>query len=116
MSHTKLPWPDRRLSPNARTHFAQKARAVIEAREYAALIARMENLTIPNGPLELHLIFCPPSRRYYDQDNVLAGLKASIDGLFLACGANDRMIQRTVLDWGEMEKPGAVYIEIKELK
>lgn len=115
MVKLRLEWPDRKLSPNSRVYRAVKAQAIKEARTLALIQARNAGIIIPDGKLEMRLLFCPPDKRHRDQDNVLAMLKPSIDGIFLSCEADDKQIKRTVLEWGQVEKGGAVYVEIMEL-
>ena len=80
MSYTlTLPWPARELSPNARCHWAKKARAAKAAKEegyYAMLEAKLRNGEHAlEGPIELLLILRPPDKKRRDDDNVLASLK-----------------------------------------
>ena len=39
MKQVLLPWPDKRLNPNARIHFAQKSKVFAEAKNTAYLLA-----------------------------------------------------------------------------
>lgn len=80
----ELPWPAAALSPNRRQHWAKKASAVDAYRTRCRLGAR--RLQIPPTALDgvdLHLFldFWPPDRRHYDLDNLIARMKAGIDGI-----------------------------------
>jgi crossover junction endodeoxyribonuclease RusA len=80
-----LPLPDRRLSPNARTHWRPKAAATKQYRELARGLA-----TCARGatyePLPMRAALCRVTyrvadRRRRDRDNLLAMLKAAFDGV-----------------------------------
>jgi crossover junction endodeoxyribonuclease RusA len=113
----RLPWPDRRLSPNARLHWSKRpvkqaradgAKAAYEAMggtsEARARLARMD--LIP-----LKVTFYPPDNRHRDEDNMVASLKAARDGIADALGVNDRKF-RCLYFIGAAEKPGRVGVEL----
>lgn len=90
-----LPWPPSILSPNARTHWAVRARAV-KAYRMACAWQALEQTTSeqrqamrPADRLRVHVVFVPPDRRRRDADNCLAAVKAGLDGLADALGVND---------------------------
>jgi crossover junction endodeoxyribonuclease RusA len=112
-----LPWPNRNLSPNARLHFREKASATKAAKETGYLSAREVSLQLPEaGNLELDLTFCPPDHHRRDTDNILASLKGYLDGIFLWACADDSRVKRIVIDWGQVEKGGAVYANIHPIE
>ena len=86
-----LPWPSSILSPNARVHWSEKARAAKSARHAAAMLTRAA--IGPTKPrwryVTLAITFCPPDRRRRDSDNLVASLKASCDGIADALGTDD---------------------------
>lgn len=85
-----LPWPDKRLSPNARVHWARKALVVKKARVDAAWAAREAGLQgIPATAIKATIIFSPKTARAYDLDNALASLKPAIDGIAAVVGVDD---------------------------
>jgi len=96
-----LPWPDKRLSPNARTHWAQKAKAAKLARATAHWEAlKAIGIAREQDPdkvaalkaaehLHLHLDFYPRDRRRRDDDNLLAMFKPYRDGLADALRIDD---------------------------
>jgi len=105
-----LPWPDKKLSPNARQHWAQRSSAVKRARSQAYLLARggmsqpgeawNQLLQAKEGDqINITLTFEPPARYRYDIDNLVARMKASLDGIADAIGTDDYMfrLQRPVL-------------------
>ena len=79
-----LPLPAKALSPNARVHWAHKARVVKEHREFAWAIAM---LAISPGRkpkwerAEAEATFYWPTRHRRDRDNAAASLKAYWDGI-----------------------------------
>lgn len=75
-----LPWPNRLLSPNARVHHMLKGKITRSSRAAVALIASQGHKTMIARP-SLAVIPIVTTRRRRDIDNVLASLKASIDGL-----------------------------------
>jgi hypothetical protein len=90
-----LPWPDRILSPNSRSHWSQSAKAKKKARQdghYAALIANYDKSTFVDydGKLHLFIYFYAKTRNYPDADNCMSSCKAAIDGIADALGINDR--------------------------
>ncbi len=76
-----LSLPPRELSPNARPHWAAKARAVHQYRETAYLSALAKR---PGCPMRLARVtarFFFRNRRRRDRDNLLASLKPAFDGI-----------------------------------
>lgn len=79
-----LPWPDKALSPNARVHWAARAKAVKAARRLSFLTLRRDlpTLKVPEGCIvDLEYVFIPPNLRRYDDDGLAARMKASRDGI-----------------------------------
>ena len=79
-----LPLPARKLSPNARVHWAEKAKLTRAARKVAHLAAlEVLNLRRPPGwlkaRLEVKAFF--KTRNFPDPDNLTASMKSSIDGI-----------------------------------
>jgi Holliday junction resolvase RusA-like endonuclease len=75
-----LPPPE--LHPNARTHWGKRARATRNARGYAFLMGvKAVRGNPPLGAASLQARFFFPDARKRDRDNLLAWLKAYIDGL-----------------------------------
>lgn len=93
-----LPWPDRRLSPNARQHWAQLAQAKARYRYTCGMLVR-EQITargcdLPDGPLAVELRFFRPNARTFDRDNLVARLKSGLDGMCDALGIDDKRIEK----------------------
>lgn len=115
-----LPWPDKRLSPNARLHWKPKSEVVKRARwdaAYAALEAAGGSLRefrrtwADEGRIPVKFRFYAPDRRPRDDDNVIAMLKAARDGIADALGVNDRRFQSTY-EFADPEKPGRVEVTV----
>jgi len=92
-----LPWPSKGLSPNDRPHRMVLARAKKAYRQACGWTAKAQGAaTPPPGQLAVHLVFNPPSRRAYDQDNLVASMKSGLDGLADAPGVDDKLFCLTV--------------------
>lgn len=108
-----LPWPPRDLSPNARVHWSVRSRAARLYRKACWALILASGIKVDwTGPAHLWLNFYPPSRRHYDDDNLIASCKSGRDGIADALGINDgrfvvhpRLHDKTV-------KGGAVGIRI----
>jgi len=107
-----LPWPSPSLSPNARVHWRQKASAAATARSLAwgMTLEAMHGRKL-EGPPALSWQFCPPSRRRYDMDNLIAQHKAAQDGIADALGIDDSRFT-TTYSMGAPVKGGAVHVTI----
>jgi Holliday junction resolvase RusA-like endonuclease len=113
-----LPWPSRKLSPNFRGHWSQKAKATKAARTEAAyeLIRQSTPIGIymlrQNAKLHVHYDFAPPNRRRMDLDNLVASHKAAADGLADVLDIDDSQ-WRISCEFVEPVKGGAVQVTIK---
>ena len=104
----ELPFPPAKLSPNARCHWAQKARVFkkYKADCYILLSQHREQL---RGRHTFDLRFLPPDRHRRDLDNMVAASKAAIDALAEITGVDDSQFRLTIAK-GEPRKGGAVVI------
>lgn len=110
-----LPWPDRGLSPNARVHWAKKAKAAKSARRAAAWHAKAagwHNVEWPDSRLHLWVDVFPPSKRRFDVDNLVASMKASFDGIADAIGIDDSLFVPHPDLKDEVRKGGEIRIRI----
>lgn len=113
-----LPWPDRKLSPNARCHWAVKAGAKKKARRDAAY-ATYE--AMPHGVREVRtayagaheipvkVLFYPPDARHRDDDNMVSSFKAARDGIADALAVNDHRF-RAHYFFNDPCKPGRIEV------
>lgn len=85
-----MPWPPAVLGPNARHHWRVVAKAKKSLRATAYAEAMRQGAAQMHGKLSAHFVFYPPTRRHYDQDNLLSRSKALIDGLADAIRVDDR--------------------------
>lgn len=115
-----LPWPDRRLSPNARIHWRPKAALTAKARadaHLAALEAAGSALSSiraslsGDAPIPLRVTFYPPDKRHRDDDNMVACAKSVRDGIADALHVNDRRF-RPHYFFADPAKPGKVVVEV----
>lgn len=108
-----LPWPSRDLHPNARVHWAVKARATKTARADAGWAAKAAGVKkIDAGSLSVTAIFSPPDKRQRDTDGMLSSIKAYFDGIADIIGVDDSKWQIS-LRREPMVKGGSVRIEIE---
>lgn len=106
MKHATLPWPYEALWPNARPHWAAKAKAT-KAYRFAA-----KSMCRGAAPGVIRVTFCPkPFGPMPDKDNCIAAFKAGQDGIADALKVNDRDLV-FVHEFGGRCKEGAVIVEI----
>ncbi len=93
-----LPWPDKRLSPNARLHWRAKVgpkQAAKIATGWAVAVTEgyqptKAALLGTEGPIALKIAFYPPDRRHRDDDNMIGSFKTARDAIAEALGVDDR--------------------------
>lgn len=89
-----LPWPSKDLSPNARVHWRDKAKATKAARQLAVVLAfeaGWRDACLPPGRLHLWIdIYQAPGKKLPDDDNMLGRCKAYRDGIAQVLGIDDR--------------------------
>ena len=106
-----LPWPDKILSPNDRSHWVKKAKAKAKAKHDAYYLAGQKP---PGESFHLLITFCPPDNRSRDIDNCLASCKAALDGIAERWGVNDKLFSPITICFGPVMKGGAVKIEMRD--
>lgn len=108
-----LPWPDKRLSPNSRHHWAQVARAKKAAKRTAHYTVLEAGIGKINATaVNVKLSFYPPSKRHYDADNLIASHKAALDGIAEAIGVDDSKFIISATPHGPVEKNGMVKVSL----
>lgn len=94
-----LPFPPKELNPNNKPHWALLARVKKNYRKLCRVLALESGLT-PEAvqgwtAASMHLDFYAPDRRRRDDDNMLAAMKAGIDGIADALGMDDNKFKVT---------------------
>jgi crossover junction endodeoxyribonuclease RusA len=110
-----LPWPSNSLSPNARVHWAARAR-LVKAALQAAFYAAREAKVQCDLSARLEFYFHPPDARKRDLHNMPGhfGVKAYIDGIAHAMGCDDRGFRVSWPDeWGAPVRDGRVVVWIR---
>ena len=108
----RLPWPPADLSPNSRAHHMARARAVKKYRTDAGLMALAKGCRdLGCERLTVEITFYPPDNRRRDTDNMLASIKAGLDGIADATGVDDSQWHYG-LARGEPVKGGCVLIHV----
>ena len=113
-----LPWPDPKLGPNARVHYMALARLRKEAKNFSIMKTRMAihaakiSRIKPVGKVNIQLMPCPPTRHGQDEDNLLAKLKAALDGIAYAMGVDDKNFHFLEQAWFPAKKPGKVIVRV----
>ena len=109
-----MPWPDKVLSPNARTHWAKKAAAAKIYRQMSNVLTRREmgGVAMQGRRAHLDIVFHPPTHARRDLDNCLSSIKSGLDGIADAIKIDDSLWSLG-LSWGSMVKGGTVRINIR---
>lgn len=118
-----LPWPDPKLSPNARLHWRAKVGPKQAAKIKAGWLtvaaegyhATKAALAAHDGPIPVEMRFYPPDRRHRDDDNMIGSMKAARDGVADALGVDDRRF-RPHYFFEDAEKPGRVEVIVKQFE
>lgn len=115
-----LPWPDARLTPNAkrRKHWRTYQPVIRSERLFAetqAMVQASEQVdNIPlDGKIPVSVTFYPPDRRKRDDDGMIGQFKPYRDGICDALGIDDHR-WKTSYTVAEPCKPGRIEIEIGE--
>ena len=109
-----LPWPGRKLWPNARTHYHSKAAMVADYRfvAYERCVEGLEHPLPAEGKLPLSVTFCAPTKGKRDLDNMFASIKGGLDGVADALEIDDCRFEPVTLRRGEVVKGGLVFVQI----
>lgn len=114
MTKIFFPWLDIRLSPNKRIDRRALIGVKQDAKSLAMYLTQESRLVLLETDLQIKVTFCPPDKRRRDLDNLYATFKAYQDGIFEALGLDDCLIDRVILQRGELVKDGCVVVELKE--
>lgn len=112
----ELPWPDSKLSPNARQHWAVTAKVKKVARHEACLLTKAQMpfkqrkaIAEGDGRIPVQITFYPPDNRRRDDDNMVGSFKALRDGIADALGVDDRRF-RPHYFFEDAQKPGRIEV------
>jgi len=114
MTKIFFPWLDSRLSPNKRIDRRALIGVKREAKNLAMMLTFESRLTLIETDLQIKVTFCPPDKTRRDLDNLYATFKPYQDGIFEALSLDDSLIDRVILQRGEMVKDGYVIVELTE--
>lgn len=103
-----LPFPPSKLSPNARVHWAVKAKAFKAYKGQCMMLLSQFRREL-KGRDSFELRFLPPDQRRRDLDNMLAASKGALDALSEVCGVDDSKFNLKIAK-GEPVKGGAVVV------
>lgn len=85
-----LPWPPRLLSPNARAHWAARAKVSKAYMTECWALTLQSGVAVDwDGTIHLWITFYPPDRRRRDDDNIIASFKSGRDGMARALKVDD---------------------------
>lgn len=110
-----LPWPPKGLSPNDRRHRMAVARIKRQYRAdcaWSTIAAGVRNIKARG--LRVRVTFHPPDRRARDTDNMLASIKAGLDGVADVVGIDDSRWE-LVLARGSPERHGRVELVLEPI-
>ncbi len=109
-----LPWPDRQLHPNARLHWAAKAKATKKARHLAQWSCIERGLrSIEGDNLTVTVNFIPPNNIRRDTDGMISSCKAYLDGVSDVVGIDDSKWDIR-FKRASPKAPGSVLIEVEK--
>lgn len=113
-NNSRLDWMPKALSPNARGHWAKKAKAAKAYRYDCFILATQQKLRVDwDGPITVCLTFHPPDKRKRDLDNLIAACKSLLDGVADALGVNDSRFRLSC--WiGEPVDGGSVFVGVRQ--
>lgn len=109
-----FPWPHKDLSPNARVDRWTKAKRVKAYRQGVAWEAKAAGIKpMPVGETHVTITFLPPDRRPRDIDNMLASVKAALDGIADVVQVDDSWWTLTIKR-GDVVPGGRVMVSISQ--
>ena len=116
MIRIELPWFPRELHPNARVHWAKRAKQAKLCRLLGQGATRKAGVRwndpdIPQA-LKVTAIFFPPNKHRHDEDGMLSSIKSYLDGISDIIGVDDSKWQIAIRKEAPV-KGGAVRIELE---
>jgi crossover junction endodeoxyribonuclease RusA len=114
----ELGWPAKQLSPNSSVHHMTlhrfKKAAKTEAGWATKLAIQSNRDWEPSAEkVKVHLLAHPPEAwRTGDADNLVARIKAHLDGIARALGVNDRIFDAPTVTWADRTPNGKLIVEL----
>ena len=110
-----LPFPSKALSPNARGHWAPRHLAGSKAKRDAYFLTSPHNGRFADAKaITVYMRFEPPGRYRYDRDNLVARMKAALDGIAAGLGVDDNIFRPQAPEMGEPHRPqGRVIVRLE---
>lgn len=110
-----IPWPDSKLSPNARIHWSRRSRLARQARNDARLLCLAHGIRgLGWDRARVSVTFHAPDARHRDLDNQLSALKSALDGIADATGIDDSKWSLEI-NRGEIRKGGEVVVRLSPI-
>ena len=121
MYKLEFPYPDMRLLPNRKAHWAELMRATAEARYDAYVYCLAYKLDKPvMDKVEIEITWYPRSRKVADIDSLLRCCKPYLDSLVdagIILDDSPKVIKQMTLRMGEVDKLNSrTEINIEEVK
>ena len=112
MAQITLPWPPKELSPNgSHGHWRVKSTARKLYKLNCLWTIKARGAGYLQGASKFKFVFCPPTKRRMDLDNMIARFKSGGDAIAELCGVDDSDWEVTYVR-GESVKGGAVIVEV----
>lgn len=108
-----LPWVSNALSPNEKQHPMQVHKARKRAKHDAFFATKSAKVSVPaDGRIPYDLHFWPPGGGRYDEDNLIARMKAPLDGIAAALGVDDSRFKIREVHLHRAQRPGRVEVRL----
>jgi crossover junction endodeoxyribonuclease RusA len=112
----ELGWPAKALNPNSRDHFMTVSRLKRAAKDcaYWATKSVVPPAYAHDGTrIGFGVTAYPPDKRARDDDNLIASLKATRDGVAAALKTDDKLFDQKPIQWGEPVHHGKIVITLE---
>lgn len=110
-----LPFPPKELNPNCACHYMKKAKAKKMYRSMCCALTYQANkhqFHDLKGKVTVNFVFHTPTKARYDEDNLIARMKAGIDGIATAIRTDDSNFHYAPVKIGEPIKGGLVEVRL----
>ena len=110
-----VPWPHCYLSPNSRINWQAKSQ-IARRHRFNAKFLTLEIVGCGNHAhpvddyIEVQLIAHPRDKRKRDEDNIIASMKSSLDGIADALGVNDASFHFKEIQISDTKRPPEIEV------